>query len=101
MDGKEEARTQSIVTIVKGTEELMSKQENQQVAREHGVVKWFSAAKGYGFIGRDNGDDIFVHHTGITASGFRELKEGDSVAFEIEAGNKGKPQAVRVTKFQE
>jgi CspA family cold shock protein len=60
-----------------------------------GVVKWFNDQKGYGFIEQENGPDVFVHHTGINASGFRTLNEGDRVTFDIEQGPKG-PAAVNV-----
>jgi CspA family cold shock protein len=61
-----------------------------------GTVKWFNDQKGYGFIKREDGSDVFVHHTGINGSGFKTLREGDRVAFEIEQGRKG-PAAVNVT----
>ena len=61
-----------------------------------GVVKWFSEKKGYGFIEQEGGPDVFVHHTGISGSGFKTLNEGDQVTFEIEQGEKG-PAAVNVT----
>ena len=56
---------------------------------EQGTVKWFNDAKGYGFISRENGPDVFVHHTAIQAEGFRTLTEGDRVSFEIGEGPKG------------
>jgi len=62
-----------------------------------GKVKWFNNAKGYGFIGRDGGADVFVHYTAIVAEGYKTLQEGDSVEFEIVQGQKG-PQAANVTK---
>jgi len=61
-----------------------------------GIVKWFNEKKGYGFIEQEDGPDVFVHHTGINATGFKTLKEGDRVEFEIEQGKKG-PSAVNVT----
>jgi len=61
-----------------------------------GTVKWFNDKKGYGFIEQDNGPDVFVHHSGINAMGFKSLDEGASVDFEIEQGSKG-PAAVNVT----
>lgn len=63
---------------------------------ETGKVKWFSTAKGYGFITRENGEDIFVHFSCIVGDGFRSLKEGAKVEFEVETTEKG-PQAVNVS----
>ncbi len=63
-----------------------------------GTVKWFNAEKGFGFISRDDGDDVFVHHTGINGEGFRSLDEGQRVEFEITQGKKGL-QAINVTKL--
>lgn len=62
-----------------------------------GTVKWFNDTKGYGFIQQESGDDVFVHYTAITGEGFKSLKEGDSVEFEITQGPKG-PQASNVVK---
>ncbi|MBW2442136.1 MAG: cold-shock protein [Deltaproteobacteria bacterium] len=62
----------------------------------NGIVKWFNDSKGYGFIEQENGPDVFVHHTGINAAGFKSLDEGASVTFDIEQGPKG-PAAVNVT----
>ncbi|OGR24705.1 MAG: cold-shock protein [Desulfobacterales bacterium RIFOXYA12_FULL_46_15] len=61
-----------------------------------GIVKWFNDSKGFGFIEQENGKDLFVHHTSINATGFKSLKEGDRVTFEIEEGKKG-PAAKNVT----
>ncbi|MBO8166084.1 MAG: cold-shock protein [Thermotogae bacterium] len=60
-----------------------------------GTVKWFNAQKGYGFITRDEGEDVFVHFSGIAMDGFRTLEEGQRVEFDIENGQKG-AQAVNV-----
>jgi CspA family cold shock protein len=56
---------------------------------EKGTVKWFNDAKGFGFITREQGADVFVHHTAIQADGFRSLSEGDQVEFEVTQGQKG------------
>jgi CspA family cold shock protein len=62
----------------------------------NGIVKWFNERKGYGFIEQEDGPDVFVHHSGINADGFKVLKEGEQVTFDIEQGEKG-PAAVNVT----
>ncbi len=69
----------------------------KQVERLKGTVKWFNNAKGYGFIGRDDGPDVFVHYSAISSEGYKSLQEGDKVEFEITQGQKG-PQAANVTK---
>ena len=66
-------------------------------AMANGTVKWFNDAKGYGFISQDGGDDVFVHHTAINMDGFRTLKEGEQVEFEVAQGPKGL-QAANVRK---
>ena len=66
--------------------------------KEQGTVKWFNNEKGYGFISRNSGDDVFVHHTAIQGSGFKSLNEGDSVEFEVAKGPKGL-QAQNVMKL--
>jgi len=65
-----------------------------------GTVKWFNNSNGYGFIGRNNGPDVFIHYSAILADGYRTLSEGDSVEFEIIDGPKG-PQAANVRKLAE
>jgi cold-shock DNA-binding protein family len=65
---------------------------------EQGTVKWFNATKGYGFISREGADDVFVHYKAITGEGYKTLKEGDKVEFEIEQGPKGL-QAAKVKKI--
>jgi cold shock protein len=64
----------------------------------NGVVKWFSDRKGYGFIEREEGGDIFVHHSAISMEGFRTLAEGDRVTFDVEDGDRG-PAAKNVSKL--
>ena len=57
--------------------------------REVGTVKWFNAAKGYGFIEREGAEDVFVHHTAIQGEGYKNLNEGQRVEFSVEQGSKG------------
>jgi CspA family cold shock protein len=65
--------------------------------KESGVVKWFNEQKGYGFISREGGADVFVHYSAIMGNGFKTLKEGEEVTFEVVDGPKGK-QAQDVTR---
>ncbi len=65
---------------------------------EQGTVKWFNETKGFGFIQKDNGVDVFVHHTGINSEGFKTLMEGSRVEFTVEDSEKG-PRAVSVTEL--
>ena len=60
--------------------------------RQEGTVKWFNSSKGYGFIQREEGDDVFVHYQSIIGDGYRSLEEGQKVLFEVSQGQKG-PQA--------
>ncbi|TYR80663.1 cold-shock protein [Priestia megaterium] len=64
---------------------------------EQGKVKWFNAEKGFGFIEREDGDDVFVHFSAIQGEGFKSLDEGQAVTFELEQGQRG-PQAANVQK---
>lgn len=63
--------------------------------REIGTVKWFNTSKGFGFIGREDADDVFVHYSSIRGDGFKNLEEGQRVEFSVEQGTKG-PQAADV-----
>ncbi|MGB8031801.1 MAG: cold shock domain-containing protein [Terracidiphilus sp.] len=65
------------------------------MAQYKGIVKWFNNSKGYGFIGRDDAPDVFVHFSAIQSDGYKQLKEGDAVEFDIVQGSKG-PQADQV-----
>ena len=87
--------------MIKGPEEEIEENNTEEIkAGEesmNGTVKWFNDSKGYGFISREDGDDVFVHHSSIAGEGFKSLAEGDEVTFEIEEGEKG-PSAVNVQK---
>ncbi|CAM5794357.1 MULTISPECIES: cold-shock protein [Brevibacillus] len=65
---------------------------------QQGIVKWFNAEKGYGFIQVEGGDDVFVHYSAIQTEGFKTLEEGQKVEFEIVQGSRG-PQAANVAKL--
>jgi cold shock protein len=69
------------------------------MARITGTVKWFSEAKGFGFIEREDGDDVFVHHSTIEGHGFRTLKDGERVEFDVLEEDKG-PKAQNVTRLE-
>lgn len=66
---------------------------------EQGTVKWFNAEKGFGFIERENGDDVFVHFSAIQGDGFKSLDEGQAVTFDVEEGQRG-PQAANVQNWR-
>ena len=69
------------------------------MAQYEGTVRWFNNAKGYGFLGREDGPDVFVHFTAIQADGYKSLKEGDAVQYDVIQGDKG-PQADQVTPLK-
>jgi CspA family cold shock protein len=85
-------------------EEVAAEEEAEEEAekgdRLTGTVKWFSNPKGYGFISRDNGEDVFVHYSSIRGGGFKSLNEGDRVEFTIEQSDKG-PRAADVKSLEE
>ncbi len=76
---------------------MCGKHTRRQQQMEHGKVKWFNAEKGFGFIEREGGDDVFVHFSAIQGEGFKSLEEGQEVTFEVEQGQRG-PQASNVNK---
>jgi CspA family cold shock protein len=76
------------------------KRKAEPVAQYKGKVKWFNNAKGYGFIGREDGPDVFVHYSSIQLDGYKTLKEGDEVEFDIVEGQKG-PQADAVLRLRD
>jgi CspA family cold shock protein len=76
------------------------RKECTQLAQYKGTVKWFNNAKGYGFLGREGGADVFVHYSSILVDGYKSLKEGDEVEFDIIQGSKG-PQADQVVRLRD
>jgi CspA family cold shock protein len=68
------------------------------MAQYKGTVKWFNNVKGYGFLGHDGGEDVFVHFSSIQKDGYKSLREGDEVTFDIVQGEKGRLQADRVVR---
>jgi CspA family cold shock protein len=71
---------------------------SEVVSMETGIVKWFNGSKGYGFITREKGEDVFVHYRSIEGQGYKSLDEGDEVSYEVEKGEKGL-QAIQVSKI--
>ena len=70
-------------------QDFIAKKQNRESMKETGTVKWFNAAKGFGFLARENGEDVFVHFSAIEASGYRSLDEGAKVTFVVKNGPKG------------
>ncbi len=69
------------------------------MAQHEGTVRWFNNAKGYGFLGRDDGPDVFVHYSSIQVDGYKSLKEGEAVQYDVVQGEKG-PQADQVSRIK-
>jgi CspA family cold shock protein len=84
-----------IMNPIKALFQVLSRR-SKNMATVNGKVKWFNDKKGFGFIEQEGGKDIFVHFSAIQGDGFKTLKEGDAVTFEVEEGQKG-PQAAKVT----
>jgi CspA family cold shock protein len=76
------------VHLARRLSRVVKKQERTS-SMEKGTVKWFNAAKGFGFISREGGEDVFVHFKSISGDGYKSLNDGDSVQFEVEKGPKG------------
>ena len=90
----------AIQTGILGVGMLKGSARRKKKVRLKGTVKWFNNAKGFGFIGREDGSsDVFVHYSAINIEGYKSLQEGDQVEFEIVDGQKG-PQAGNVTRVQ-
>jgi cold shock protein len=88
--------------LLRGTQRFQTRnvREFDPLAQYKGTVKWFNNAKGYGFLGREGGADVFVHYSSIQREGYKSLKEGDEVEFDIIQGTKG-PQADQVSRLKE
>jgi len=95
---KDRFRAEGKINLPEGQSTAWNNEEffKEGVTMAEGIVKWFNNSKGYGFIEQEDGPDVFVHHSGINAEGFKSLDEGDRVTFDIEQGQKG-PSAVNVT----
>ena len=76
--------------------QILGLREGGVLSMVKGTVKWFNEKKGFGFLAREDGDDVFVHYSAIQSTGFKNLEEGQQVEFEVQDGPKG-PQAVNVT----
>jgi len=85
--------------VIPGKAGAQSVQVYEEVRQVKGTVKWFNDSKGYGFIEQESGNDVFVHFSAITMDGYKTLKEGQEVEFEVIDGPKG-PQASNVVNFQ-
>ena len=86
-----------VIQITSGHAGGISSTVREPMAQYKGTVKWFNNAKGYGFLGREDGPDVFVHYSSIKLDGYKTLKEGDEVEFDVIQGAKG-PQADNVVR---
>ena len=82
---------------MEGRVQATNEQQDEVITLAQGSIKWFNDAKGYGFIRMDDGKEVFVHYSAISGDGFKSLKEGDAVRFDVVEGPKG-PQAANVVK---
>ena len=87
--GRDKAATFSIPALTRREGESKTPKGNCSSMREKGTVKWFNGAKGYGFIQRSTGEDVFVHYSVIQEQGYKSLNEGEMVEFEVTNGPKG------------
>jgi cold shock protein len=85
-------------TAIRVARERALQGAERQAGMAEGTVKWFNPDKGYGFISREDGEDLFVHFSEITMDGFKTLDEGQAVSFDVTVGNNGKQQASNVRK---
>jgi cold shock protein len=86
-----------MITECKDSNTLCAKHTQEETKMEQGKVKWFNAEKGFGFIEREAGEDVFVHFSAIQGEGFKSLDEGQAVTFDVEQGQRG-AQAANVRK---
>ncbi len=94
---REATSTEFAAIGARGEHHTSAQRRKESVVREKGTVKWFNGAKGYGFIQRSTGEDVFVHYSAIQENGYRSLNEGETVEFDLLKGPKGY-QAANVSR---